>query len=94
MKKTLITMAVSTFILCTGSMYLTSCGGDQNKEATHQHTDGEAQGEMIEGSSEATVYACSMHPEVTGIKGDKCSKCGMDLELLTADESEHADHEH
>ena len=24
-------------------------------------------------------YACSMHPEVTGKKGDKCSKCGMEL---------------
>ena len=26
-------------------------------------------------------YACSMHPEVTGKKGDKCSKCGMELTL-------------
>lgn len=26
------------------------------------------------------VYACPMHPEVTGIKGDKCPKCKMDLE--------------
>ena len=25
------------------------------------------------------LYACSMHPEVTGKKGDKCSKCGMEL---------------
>lgn len=24
-------------------------------------------------------YACPMHPEVTGNKGDKCSKCGMEL---------------
>ena len=31
--------------------------------------------------TEATslLYACSMHPEVTGKKGDKCSKCGMEL---------------
>lgn len=26
-----------------------------------------------------TLYACPMHPEVTGKKGDKCSKCGMEL---------------
>lgn len=26
-----------------------------------------------------TVYACPMHPEITGKKGDKCSKCNMDL---------------
>jgi hypothetical protein len=25
------------------------------------------------------LYACSMHPEVTGKKGDTCSKCGMEL---------------
>jgi len=25
------------------------------------------------------LYACSMHPEVQGKKGAKCSKCGMEL---------------
>lgn len=25
-------------------------------------------------------YSCPMHPEITGKKGDVCSKCGMDLE--------------
>lgn len=25
------------------------------------------------------LYSCKMHPEVTGKKGDKCPKCGMDL---------------
>lgn len=27
------------------------------------------------------MYACSMHPEVTGKKGEKCSKCGMELNV-------------
>ena len=27
----------------------------------------------------AAVYACPMDPEITGKKGDKCSKCGMAL---------------
>ena len=26
-----------------------------------------------------TMYACPMHPEVTGKMGDKCWKCNMDL---------------
>ena len=26
------------------------------------------------------VYACPMHPEITGKEGDKCQKCGMALE--------------
>jgi hypothetical protein len=28
----------------------------------------------------AEVYVCPMHPEVTGSKAGKCSKCGMALE--------------
>jgi hypothetical protein len=27
------------------------------------------------------MYACPMHPEVMGNKGDKCSKCGMELSV-------------
>ncbi len=33
------------------------------------------------------VYACSMHPEVTGQKGEKCPKCGMDLTEVKANSS-------
>lgn len=28
------------------------------------------------------TYACTMHPEVTGHKGEKCSKCGMELQPI------------
>ncbi len=31
------------------------------------------------------VYACPMHPEITGKEGDSCSKCGMALEKLEAE---------
>ena len=27
----------------------------------------------------AVIYTCPMHPEVVGVKGGKCPKCGMDL---------------
>jgi glutamine amidotransferase PdxT len=29
------------------------------------------------------THACSMHPEITGVKGDKCSKCDMELTAMT-----------
>ncbi|MFV8373753.1 DUF3347 domain-containing protein [Flavobacterium sp. LB1P71] len=29
--------------------------------------------------SSSELYACSMHPEITGKKGEACSKCGMEL---------------
>jgi hypothetical protein len=35
------------------------------------------------------VYACSMHPEITGKEGDKCSKCGMKLELMKEAKHDH-----
>ncbi|WP_255069012.1 heavy metal-binding domain-containing protein [Lacihabitans sp. LS3-19] len=38
----------------------------------------------------AEVYACPMHPEITGIKGDTCSICHMDLTLKG--EEMHGDH--
>lgn len=28
------------------------------------------------------LYACPMHPEVQGKKGESCSKCGMELTEL------------
>lgn len=33
----------------------------------------------LETPETAQMYSCSMHPEVIGKKGEKCSKCGMDL---------------
>lgn len=38
------------------------------------------------------TYACPMHPEVTGIEGDSCSKCGMDLTPISGED--HSGHNH
>lgn len=35
-----------------------------------------------EPAAQQAVYACPMHPEVTGNRGDTCPKCGMDLEKV------------
>ena len=32
------------------------------------------------------LYSCSMHPDVQGKLGDKCSKCGMELSELVPKE--------
>jgi formamidopyrimidine-DNA glycosylase len=47
---------------------------DAKTEATTETT-------TIENSdnTEGQLYACPMHPEVTGKQGEECSKCGMEL---------------
>jgi len=58
-----------------------SCGNSEQKNhagsenAEHSHEDGE---HHHEGGQH--LYACPMHPEVTGKEGDTCPKCGMKLE--------------
>ncbi|WP_409416599.1 heavy metal-binding domain-containing protein [Flavobacterium sp. PS2] len=56
---------------------LSACNNTGKKQNTsdmdiHQH------------ANEVTNYVCPMHPEVTGKKGEKCSKCGMELEPSAA----------
>lgn len=48
--------------------------------ACNNKTTNETAGNSAENSS--VMYACPMHPEVMGNKGDKCSKCGMELSVL------------
>jgi Cu2+-exporting ATPase len=63
MKNLILAMATTTF-------FLASCGnGSQSKTTSTE----------VQNSNEEVLYACPMHPEVTGKKGEKCSKCGMDL---------------
>ena len=33
----------------------------------------------------AEKFACSMHPEIMGNKGEKCSKCNMDLTVAVTE---------
>lgn len=62
-------------ILAFAAMTFTACKSDKKNDVeTAKNADLNLGTEM---------YACSMHPEVTGKKGDKCSKCGMELEKVT-----------
>lgn len=65
-----IKMKKSILSILTLTLVLVSCN-QKNKEA------GTADSEKTETTSQ--LYACPMHPEVTGKKGDACSKCGMEL---------------
>ena len=61
--KSLFYSVIVTTIIATGC---------KNKE-----TETTTNGEPVETTAEK--FACPMHPEVTGNKGDECPKCGMEL---------------
>lgn len=79
MKSILLTFG-TIVALIAGTTLFSSCGGGSQQQNATEQQDHDAmdmdhrQGEM------AAAYACPMHPEETGKKGDKCSKCGMALE--------------
>ncbi len=68
-------MKNSVIVFCTMFLAISAC-----KDSTAQ-VENKTQAPTSEQSAvgAATLYACSMHSEVTGKKGDKCSKCGMEL---------------
>lgn len=66
-------------IACWTMLFLASCNNISNKENSTVKTEEHAHGE---GEHHEHIFACPMHPEVTGKEGDKCPKCGMALEHM------------
>ncbi|PIW62982.1 heavy metal-binding domain-containing protein [Shewanella sp. CG12_big_fil_rev_8_21_14_0_65_47_15] len=84
--KTLTNLVLVVFLMTSTSVFATATPHE------HQHDNASTQ-------QQAQTYACPMHPEVTGAKGDTCPKCGMDLEpkaaeAKTAEGTVHKAHEH
>ena len=83
MKKSIVTLTLLILGTLACSVIVTSCTSKAKQEQGEEH-------DAMKNDSTQIVYACSMHPEVTGKKGDKCSKCGMDLEeVKKSDSTEH-----
>ncbi|MDF1546735.1 MAG: heavy metal-binding domain-containing protein [Bacteroidales bacterium] len=97
MKRKLVTFGVATLFLI-GAAFFTSCGNPENQKeheqmdsTEHEHMSDKSMDENKKTEQTAAVYACPMHPEITGKEGDKCSKCGMALEKV---EDDHSGHQH
>ena len=76
MNKSIFTFGV-ILAFTAGSTLFTSCGSntEHEDESTEQS---DMDSEHSDTMAEAT-HVCPMHPEITGLEGDTCSKCGMDL---------------
>lgn len=91
MKNSILTIAILITGLCLSPIIMTSCGNkkaeqqEQKEGDDHQHTEGMDM-DSTKNATMEMVYACPMHPEITGKEGDKCSKCGMKLEPVKKDD--------
>ena len=97
MKKSILVLTTAFFLFAGTTVVLTSCGSDENTEQ-HEHTGGDMMNDnhsddTMHSESADTVYACPMHHNVTGKKGDTCSVCGMKL-TNTKTDSVHKGHTH
>ena len=63
-------------------LFMVACGSEpkQNQSNETRATTPETKAEVKTDTMHAHVFACPMHPEITGKEGDKCPKCGMALE--------------
>ncbi len=65
MKNLILTISLIAFVSI-------SCNQKKNETVTHSSS--------VEATQDTTqLYACPMHPEITGEKGATCSECGMEL---------------
>jgi len=104
MKRLSIISLITIITFIGGGIFLSSCGTNtatnEDSSEMHEaedHSAHDAETESVEGEdgdAVATTHACPMHPEITGLEGDKCSKCGMDLTLAEASEEEGHGHQH
>jgi hypothetical protein len=59
-----------------------------NDDSTMTHKDSAEMQNDVQMMETDKMYSCSMHPEVQGKKEEKCSECGMALELTKTTPSE------
>ena len=80
-------MKNTILITCVLLLSFTACKNEhQNQNKLQPETTATESASPATATPEA-VYACPMHPEVTGKAGDKCPKCKMDLEEKKAAEA-------
>ena len=63
-------------VLISGSAFLAACNSNSKTASSNDSTSASVAGH----NDSEHIFACPMHPEVTGKEGDTCPKCGMKLE--------------
>jgi len=109
MKKSILILTTAIFLIGGTAVLSSCGGDDNTEQHEHTDGDMHSDSEMMNHSdsnmdmdtnhaaadSDSTdvVYACPMHHNITGKKGDKCSICGMKLTNTKTDPA-HKGHTH
>ncbi len=75
MKNLFLTLAVLMTLACNPK----ASTSETTIETKEVQTDTTSDAPKVEKAEGELVYACPMHPEIQGKKGEECSKCGMPL---------------
>jgi hypothetical protein len=77
----------------TGAIFFTSCGSQSNHDDdSAENAELHEEADHDDGAVAEATHVCPMHADITGLEGDKCSKCGMDLVAASDDDKgEHSD---
>ena len=84
MKNIIIVFALLGFMACQNqqqseSIHQENQSGELRRPPEVEQKDLPSQIQIATDTLHVHVYACPMHPEITGKEGDKCPKCGMAL---------------
>lgn len=84
MKNSILAIILMAFVMVSCNQKNKQDDTINNSMMQHDSTMMMSDSTMIDDNShmndtDAKVYACPMHPEITGKKGDTCSECGMEL---------------
>ena len=75
MKNSLIVFVLCAFVACQNQ----GRSDHQERKLEEESSTLPPQMQAKTDTMHVHVFACPMHPEVTGKEGDKCPKCGMAL---------------
>lgn len=79
MKKIIFLSITISMVACNPKSNTTETNSQIDSTTTESTAATTIDSAKAEDAPIAQLYACPMHPEIQGKKGEKCSKCGMAL---------------